>query len=118
MLNYLNGVETEIGKIFGKRKAKKQEMLVKKRALIKKAIAKKNVTSQVQKANILNKAIKKASLVKKASPLTITRIKKQAVIDMNRKNFEEEGEPIPSKNLPFYLDKVQHLFEKYENNPS
>ena len=28
---------------------------------------------------------------------------------------EEEGEPIPSKNLPFYLDKVQHLFEKYEN---
>ena len=30
---------------------------------------------------------------------------------------EEEGEPIPSKNLPFYLDKVQHLFEKYENNP-
>ena len=32
---------------------------------------------------------------------------------------EEEGDtpPIPSKNLPFYLDKVQHLFEKYENNP-
>jgi len=31
---------------------------------------------------------------------------------------EEEGDaPIPSKNLSFYLDKVQHLFEKYENNP-
>ena len=112
MLNYLNGVETEIGKIFGKRKAKKQEMLVKKRALIKKAIAKKNVTSQVQKANILNKAIKKASLVKKASPLTITRIKKQAVIDMNRKNFEEEGEPIVTELPMPILETANDKFDE------
>ena len=112
MLNYLNGVETEIGKIFGKRKAKKQEMLVKKRALIKKAIAKKNLTSQVQKANILNKAIKKASLVKKASPLTITRIKKQAVIDMNRKNFEEEGEPIVTELPMPILETANDKFDE------
>ena len=112
MLNYLNGVETEIGKIFGKRKAKKQEMLVKNRALIKKAIAKKNVTSQVQKANILNKAIKKASLVKKASPLTITRIKKQAVIDMNRKNFEEEGEPIVTELPMPILETANDKFDE------
>jgi hypothetical protein len=101
MLNYLNGVD-ELGafrKVKRKLKAKKQEQ------------QQKNVYSQVQKANILNTAIKKANKNKQFSPLSITRIKKQAVLDMNRKNFEEEGEPIVSE-LPVEISQTAN--EKFD----
>lgn len=92
MLNYLNGVD-EIGKFISKRKAKKKR-------------------SQIQQANILNKAIKKGALAKKLSPLAVTRIKKQAVVDMNRKNFEEEGEPLISEAPQEILTSANEKFDK------
>jgi hypothetical protein len=95
MLNYLNGVDTEIGKIVSKRKAKKKIEARKKAYQVKKQAQLQ--TNQIQRANILNKAIKKGALAKKLSPLAVTRIKKQAVIDLNRKTFEEQGEPLVSE---------------------
>lgn len=92
MLNYLNGVD-EIGKFISKRKAKKKR-------------------SQIQQAYILNKAIKKGALAKKLSPLAVTRIKKQAVVDMNRKNFEEEGEPLVSEAPQEILTSANEKFDK------
>lgn len=112
MLNYLNGVN-EIG-AFENIKAKRKAKLIKRKAIKQKAlntIVKKQV-SQVQKANILNNAINKANAVKQISPLTVTRIKKQAVIDMNRKNFEEEGEPIVSE-IPNEI--IESANEKFDN---
>ena len=111
MLNYLNGVD-EIG-AFKKIKAKRKAKLIKRKAIQQKAlntIVKKQV-SQVQKANILNTAIKKANATKQMSPLTIARIKKQAVIDLNRKNFEEEGEPIVTEAPAEILESANEKFD-------
>jgi hypothetical protein len=111
MLNYLNGVD-EIG-AFKKIKAKRKAKLIKRKAIQQKAlntIVKKQV-SQVQKANILNTAIKKANAVKKLSPLAVTRIKKQAVVDLNRKNFEEEGEPIVTEAPAEILESANEKFD-------
>jgi hypothetical protein len=112
MLNYLNGVD-EIG-AFKKIKAKRKAKLIKRKAIQQKAINKivKKQVSQVQKANILNTAIKKANAVKKLSPLAVTRIKKQAVVDMNRKNFEEEGEPIVTEVPTEIIESANNKFDE------
>lgn len=108
MLNYLNGVNEEIGafkKIKEKLKAKKIQRQAIKNLQLKQV-------SHVQKANILNKAIKKANATRQMSPLTIARIKKQAVVDMNRKNFEEEGEPIVTEAPQEILKTANQKFDE------
>ncbi len=106
MLNYLNGVDDlgNFGKIRKKLKAKKIQRQAIKLARVQK--------SQVQKANILTKAIKKGAKLKQLSPLAVTRIKKQAVIDLNRKQFEEEGEPIVSQAPAEILESANDKFDE------
>jgi hypothetical protein len=70
-----------------------------------------NPLSQVEKANIMTDAIDKANSLQEKSPLTIIRLKKQAVIDLNRKNFEEQGEPIVSE-IP--LDILETANDKFD----
>jgi hypothetical protein len=105
MLNYLNGVD-DIG-AFKKLKAKVKAKKIKKQAIKLARVQK----SQVQKANILTNAIKKGAMLKKLSPLAVTRIKKQAVIDLNRKNFEEQGEPIVSEAPQEILETANEKFD-------
>ena len=108
MLNYLNGVNEEIG-AFKKLKAKLKAKKIQRKAVKKLQLKQ---VSQVQKANILNKAIKKANATRQMSPLTIARIKKQAVVDMNRKNFEEEGEPIVTEAPQEILKTANEKFDE------
>lgn len=70
-----------------------------------------NSKSQVEKANILSNAIDKANASNEISPLNIIRIKKQAVIDLNRKNFEEEGEPIVTEAPQEILESANQKFD-------
>jgi hypothetical protein len=70
-----------------------------------------NPKSQVQRANILSNAIDKANASQEISPLNIIRIKKQAVIDLNRKNFEEEGEPIVTEAPQEILESANEKFD-------
>jgi hypothetical protein len=70
-----------------------------------------NPKSQVERANILSNAIDKANASNEISPLNIIRIKKQAVIDLNRKNFEEEGEPIVTEAPQEILESANEKFD-------
>jgi hypothetical protein len=70
-----------------------------------------NPKSQVERANILSNAIDKANASNEISPLNIIRLKKQAVIDLNRKNFEEQGEPIVTEAPQEILESANEKFD-------